>query len=383
MYTPYQNYCKRHQNSDKYRVLPAVNAFDESNLLDFASNDYLCLSRNLDVLAAALQAGERFGMGATGSRLLSGNNQLFEDFEAQIAVDKKSQSALIFNSGFQANSSVLASILDSQVLGSQALVFADRLIHASLYQGIFLARAELIRYRPQSMAHLSDLLNKYLDDPRPKFIVTETVFGMDGSMVDLEKLMSLCQQHRAFLYLDEAHATGIFGDKGYGLSTTGELKDQDFPYLVMGTFSKALGCFGAYIAGSLSLKNFLINKCSGFIYATALSPLIIGAAAQAWCMIPKLKSQREQLLSKSANLRSDLQALGFDIGTSTTHIIPIILGSAEATLKAQKKLLELGISVSAIRPPSVGPGTSRLRIALNTGHTVEDINKLYQALSQL
>ena len=318
MYTCYQNYCKTHQNSDKYRVLPAVNATNDIKLIDFASNDYLCLSQNQDVLAAAVHAGRKYGIGSTGSRLLSGNSELFEEFETQIAWDKKSQSALIFNSGFQANLTVLASLLDAQVLGSQALVFADRLIHASLYQGIFLARAKLIRYHPQSMDHLSNLLIKYQGDPRPKFIVTESVFGMDGSMTDLTTLVNLCRQHGAFLYLDEAHATGIFGEYGYGLSTTIDLKDQNFPYLVMGTFSKALGCSGAYVTGSLFLKNYLINKCSGFIYTTALSPLIVGAAAHAWSLIPKLTSQRAQLLSKSDDLRLRLQGLGFD-GTASMN----------------------------------------------------------------
>ncbi|MGI4851106.1 MAG: aminotransferase class I/II-fold pyridoxal phosphate-dependent enzyme [Janthinobacterium lividum] len=363
--------------------MPAVNSTNDIKLIDFASNDYLCLSQNKDVLAAAVHAGRKYGVGSTGSRLLLGNSGLFEQFETQIAWDKKSQSALIFNSGFQANITVLASLLDTQVLGSQALVFADKLIHASLYQGIFLARAELIRYHPQSMDHLSNLLIKYQNDARPKFIVTESVFGMDGSMTDLTTLLSLCQKYHAFLYLDEAHATGIFGEHGYGLSTTIDLKNQSFPYLVMGTFSKALGCSGAYVTGSLSLKKYLINKCSGFIYTTALSPLIVGAAAHAWSLVPKLTSQRAQLLSKSADLRLKLQGLGFDTGASVTHIIPVILGSAEKVLTAQKKLKTLGIRISAIRPPTVSPNTSRLRIALNVDHTAEDIDTLIQALRQL
>ncbi|WP_353271350.1 aminotransferase class I/II-fold pyridoxal phosphate-dependent enzyme [Wolbachia endosymbiont (group A) of Alloplasta piceator] len=320
MYKLYEKYHNILKSKGKYRQLPKAIL---GSFINFSTNDYLGLSQSEVLFDAAKLSGVEFGVGSTGSRLLSGNKKIFEDLEKRIAQDKRTESALIFNSGFQANITVLASLLDQSVLGNKPIVFFDKLNHASLYQAVFLSDAELVRYQHNDMNHLSNLLIKFKNDLRSKFIVTETIFGMDGDIVSIEEIFALSKEYEAFLYLDEAHATGIIGHNGYGLSTYINL--QEVPHLVLGTFSKALGCFGAYVACSNIIKNYLINKCSGFIYSTSLSPMIIGAAAKSWDLVQHLTDQRQALSFKAANLRNNLQNLGFNTGDSVTHIIPIIL----------------------------------------------------------
>lgn len=378
MYKLYDEYCNILQNKGKYRELPEN---PSKSFIDFSTNDYLGLSQSEVLFESAKSAGTEFGVGSTGSRLLSGNKKIFEDFEKRIAKDKGTESALIFNSGFQANVTVLASLLDQSVLGDKPIVFFDKLNHASLYQAVFLSNAELIRYQHNDADHLSNLLTKFKNDLKSKFIVTETIFGMDGDIAPIEKIFALSKEHEAFLYLDEAHATGIIGHNGYGLST--DINLQEIPHLILGTFSKALGCFGAYVACSSVIKNYLINKCSGFIYSTSLSPMVIGAAAKAWNLVQHLADQRQALSFKATNLRNDLQNLGFNTGNSATHIIPIILGDEDTVMSAKEKLLKQGLVVSAIRPPTVPPGTSRLRIALNVNHTESNLDYLVHVLQQI
>lgn len=373
----YESYYKELQISGKYRQLS--NTY--SGCLDFSTNDYLGLSKNQELLNAAHIAGEQHGVGATGSRLLSGNKKIFEELEAQIALDKGTEAALIFNSGFQANITVLSSLLDTKVLGKKPLVFFDRLNHSSLYQAIFLSGAELVRYRHNDMQHLSDLLLKFKLIDRPKFIVTETIFGMDGDVLLINDLLNIAEQYAAFVYLDEAHATGVVGTNGYGLSA--KLDFKNIPHLLMGTFSKALGCCGAYVATSKVIKNYLINKAPGFIYSTALSPMIIGAVLKAWNMIGTMENQRKILFSNADNLRINLQRLGCNTGLSKSHIIPVILGGEELTIKKTKYLLNNNIIVSCVRPPTVPIGTSRLRIAINANHSIEDIQQLIDGFKKL
>lgn len=372
----YRLHCENRQVTGKYRQLPEFDGTNTVQKIDFSSNDYLGLARRKEVLDAAIQVGERDGIGSTGSRLLSGNKPIFAALESRIAFDKGTQSALVFASGFQANLTVLASILDSRVLKTKPIVFFDRLNHASLYQAIFLSGAELVRYRHLDCNHLSGCLEQYRHDARPKFIVTETLFGMDGDIVSLETLVELARAHRAFLYLDEAHAVGILGKHGYGLSTT---LTHDVPSIVMGTFSKAVGCAGAYVACDVHLKEYLLNKAEGFIYSTASSPMVMGAALKAWEMIPSFEEARKALFAMARELRDSLLTLGFNLGSSVSHIIPLMVDSDRLT-QLHDKLLNAGIIVSFIRPPTVSPGGERLRLALNTGHTQQDIDRFIHVL---
>lgn len=381
MYKAYEKYLSTLHNSGKYRRLGQFRQESNTGLLDFSTNDYLNLSHHKDIIKAGEIAAQRYGIGSTGSRLLSGNCKLVEEFEDVIAKDKKTESSLIFNSGFQANISTLSCILDDKILNAKPLVFFDKLNHSSLYQAVFLSKVELRRYHHNDINQLESFLEEHKNDPRPKFIVTETVFGMDGDIAPLEEIVALTKKFNAFLYLDEAHATGVFGLNGYGLSTTLDL--QEIPHIIMGTFSKAIGVSSGYIACNRIMRDFIINKGTGFIYSTAPSPSVIGAAFKAWEMIKALDNERKVLQGLGNTLRTMLKDYGFNIGTSATHIIPIILNEEEKCLKAQKALLQAGVIVSSIRPPTVPPGTSRLRIALTTKHTNNDLKRLVETLNKV
>lgn len=381
MYKLYEQHLRTLQNGNKYRKLVLTRQESHSHFLDFSTNDYLNLSHHPKVIKAAQISAQDYGVGATGSRLFSGNLDLYENFERIIAKDKQSESSLIFNSGFQANISVLSSLLDEKILTEKPIVFFDKLNHASLYQAVFLSKAELCRYYHNDMNHLESLLIKYKNSNRPKFIVTETIFGMDGDIAPIEEIVNLANHYNAFLYFDEAHATGIVGVNGYGLSTMVDL--QHTPHVIMGTFSKAIGASGGYIACHSSIRNFLVNKSIGFIYSTAPSPMVVGGAFAAWQLIKDLNDERKHLQNLSSTLRDRLQANGFDTGTSQTHIIPIILKEEKACLKAQELLLQENIIVSCVRPPSVPPGGSRLRIALTSAHQHQDLEKLLHILQKV
>ena len=378
MYNAYEKCLITIDNNGQYRRLSHRRQESNATLVDFSTNDYLNLSRHKDVVDAGIMAAEKYGFGSTGSRLLSGNCPLFEEFERAVAKNKTAESGLIFSSGFQANTSTLACILDNKVLKNKPLVFFDKLNHSSLYQAVFQSQSELRRYHHNDVNHLETLLREHQQDTRPKFIITETVFGMDGDIAPLEEIVALAEKFKAFVYVDEAHATGVLGASGYDLSTGIDWKNV--PHIIMGTLSKAIGASGGYIACHNTMREFIINKAPGFVYSTAPSPPVIGAAFKAWTLIESLAPERQALQSLGETLRTMLKARGFDIGSSQTHIVPIILKTEDQCFKVQQSLLQEGIVVSSIRPPTVPPGTSRLRVALTTKHTLQDLQRLEDAL---
>lgn len=377
MHNPYQAYNQFVENrtaKNLLRVLPCEN----KNIIDFSHNDYLNLSQHPELIQASITAAKQYGVGNKASRILSNQQDMAKALETQIAQDKGCETAIIFNSGFQANVSVLASLLDPRVLGASPLVFCDKLNHASIHLGIKLAGAKQIRYRHLDIEHLSWQLNKHKNNNQPKFIITESIFGMDGDIAPLADIVKIAKSHNAFLYVDEAHATGILGHNGYGLSSdfSGEID------LTLGTFSKGLGCFGAYIACRKNIASYLINHCQGLIYSTMPPPQQIAVMHAAWTMVPSLQNQVKLLLQSANHLRQQLQTMGYHTGETQSHIIPIQLGSATQTIQIQQALEKSNILVSAIRPPSVAPNKSRIRIALNLGHLEKDKLKLLEALSR-
>jgi 8-amino-7-oxononanoate synthase len=367
------------QSQNRCRVLPSVSTENNKTaVIDFSSNDYLQLSKSPHLLKSALAYAQQYGIGSTGSRLLSGSHPLFEHFENLIAQSKKTPKALLFNSGFQANISVLSALLNSKEFSNPPLVFFDKFNHKSLYEAVKLSGATLVRYMHNNMTHLSALLNKYANSAAPKFIVSETLYGMDGDIVDHENLVKLARQHHALLYLDEAHATGILGKEGYGLST--ELDLQGVEHVIMGTFSKAMGGSGAYIACSDIVHQYLINHCSGFMYSTACSPMIIGAMIKAWALLPSFQPKVKKMLKLSDYLRSSLKAKHFNTGCSQTHIVPIIYSDSALALSIKNKLQANHIFTSFVQHPTVPKNQTRLRIALNIHHDKKDIDKLLSFL---
>ena len=338
-------------------------------LVDFSSNDYLGLTRHPELKARAADFVALWGAGSGASRLVTGNLPPYLAIESKIAAGKGAEAALVLASGFQANASLLPALLDKD-----CIVFADRLIHASLIHGCQAAGARLVRFRHNDMGHLEELLAEHRD--RTPFIVTETVFSMDGDRADLGALSELAERFGAFLYLDEAHATGALGENGFGLAHG----MASSACLVMGTFSKAMGSFGAYAVCSANLRDYLVNRCGGLIYATALPPAVLGAIDAALDLVPTMKAERERLAANADYLRQGLRALGKDCGASSTQIVPLIVGEERAALDLTFALERKGMLAMAIRPPTVPPGSSRLRFALASYHTEQDIDRLLAVL---
>ncbi len=346
-------------------------------VLDFSSNDYLGLSHHPVLIERACAYARRWGAGAGASRLVSGNLLPFGEIEAKIARGKGAEAALVFVSGVQANVTLLPALLDAKVLGGEPLVYADRLNHASLIQGCVAAGVRQIRFRHNDLEHLEALLARDEALARPRVIITESVFSMDGDCADVAALAALAEKYGAFLYLDEAHATGVMGRDGFGLAHG--LRNA----LVMGTFSKGLGGFGAYAACSAVLREYLVNRCGGVIYATALPPAVLGAMEAALDMIPELGAARARVAGHAARFRAALAGAGLDTGASTTQIVPLILGAEERALDMARALEAEGFLAVAIRPPTVPAGTSRIRFTFSAGHTEEQVAALSEAVVRL
>ncbi|GAA4325663.1 8-amino-7-oxononanoate synthase [Pigmentiphaga soli] len=344
-------------------------------LVNFSSNDYLGLARHPALVARAQAWAADYGTGAQASRLVCGNFEAHQAVEAKIARLKGTEAALLFASGWQANAAVLPALLRAAASRGAPQVYTDRLNHASLHHGCQAAGVREVRFRHNDLDHLDQLLSGR-DGDGPCFIVTESVFSMDGDRVDVARLADLADRHGAFLYLDEAHATGVLGEGGMGLAGLAPGRVD----LAMGTFSKALGSFGAYVAGSQALCDYLVNACSGLIYTTALPPPVLGAIDAALDLIPSLDAERERLAASGRRLRAALQGMGVDTGASSTHIVPAIVGDETRALALSAALEAAGLLAVAIRPPTVPAGTSRLRIALSAAHTEGDLARLLNAL---
>ena len=342
---------------------------DGRTLIDFSSNDYLGLAVHPLLAERSAEWAIRHGSGSGAARLVTGTSPEHLAIEQKIALFKGTEAALLFPTGWQLNVAVLAALLKA---APGILLFTDRLIHGSLHAGA--ADHRQIRFRHNDLDHLEELLARHGDGP--KLIVTESVFSMDGDRADLSRLAAIAKAHDAFLYLDEAHATGVLGPHGAGLS-------REVPGgadLVMGTFSKAMGCFGAYVAGSQRLIDYLVSTCGGFLFSTAPPPAMLGAIDAALDLVPGMDSERQRLADHAAHLRNRLAEASLDTGASSTQIVPLIVGEEGAALALSQALAADGLQASAIRPPTVPQGTSRLRIALHASHSREDVDRLADAL---
>ncbi|MBT8341511.1 MAG: 8-amino-7-oxononanoate synthase [Desulfatitalea sp.] len=339
-------------------------------MVNFCANDYLGLAHHPLIAERAVAHIQKYGTGAGASRLICGNLGYFEPVETELARLKGTESALIFNSGFQANVTILPTLADRQ-----SLIFSDRLNHNSLIQGARLARCRVEIFNHNDMDHLAHLLERYSKrDYSRRLIVTESIFSMDGDQAPLDNLVRLAQTHDAILVVDEAHATGVAGPRGMGLAC-GRGVD-----VIIGTFSKACGAFGAYVAGSRKLCDYLVNCCPGLIYSTALPPAAVGAIAGALELIPNMEAERRQLRAHADHLRTALQTRGWDCGQSTTQIVPVIVGEASDSLILAKRLAANQIFAQAIRPPTVEEHRARIRLAVSALHERSDVDRVIDTL---
>jgi 8-amino-7-oxononanoate synthase len=343
-------------------------------LLDFASNDYLGLSNHPKIKQASKQAIEKYGTSASASRLLSGDLQMHHELEEKTAKLKAAESALVFNSGYQANVGIISALCKTG-----DAIFSDRLSHASILDGIAMSKAKLFRFRHNDTNHLESLLTKHSNKFKNRLIVTETVFSMDGDIAPLKDIVDLKEKFACTLMVDEAHATGIFGKNGAGIASEQGLTDR--VDLIMGTFSKALGSFGGYVAGAKKLVQYLINTSRSFIYSTALPPAVIAANIAALELLKAEAFRRESLLENAKFFRNRLAEKGIKT-TSSSQIVPLIVKDTEKTIALSNHLLDKGFLAPAIRPPTVPPGQARLRLSLTYDHDRKTLNKLLEHICE-
>ena len=348
---------------------------ENCKMLNMSSNDYLGLASNENLRQSFLQQyGDNFpSFTSSSSRLLTGNFPVYTDLEQLIAQRFQRESVLLFNSGYHANLGILPALTTTK-----SLILADKLVHASMIDGIRLSQCEFFRYRHNDYEHLKSLLEKNARKFDRTFIVTESVFSMDGDVVDLNYLVQLKKQFpNTYLYVDEAHAIGVYGKNGLGIAERANvIADID---LLVGTFGKALASMGAYVVCDQILKECLINQMRPLIFSTALPPFNVAWTHFIFERLPQLSKERTHLEQLSAFLRQEVEHRT-QIMPSQTCIVPYILGENEATLAKAKTLQEQGYYCLPIRPPTVPKGTSRIRLSLTADMTMDEVKQFVACL---
>jgi 8-amino-7-oxononanoate synthase len=348
---------------------------DGREVINFSSNNYLGIANHPALATAAKEAIDRYGCGSGASRLISGNMALHEELERKLAELKGTEAALVFNSGFQTNTGILPALA-----GEGDVILSDSLNHASLIDGCRLARAQVVVYAHCDMEQLEHGLKKSPAKAR-KLIVTESLFSMDGDEAPLIGIVELAEKYGAMVMVDEAHATGVYEPNGAGLVAKLALGDRVL--VQMGTLGKALGGFGAYVAGSTALRELLINRCRSFIFTTAPPPAVMAMAIAALDLVGKEPERRQALRDNCELLRAGLKSIGYSLGNSRSQVLPLMIGEATQCMKWSEHLLQRGVFAQGIRPPTVPPGTSRLRITLMATHTREHIDRALGVFKQL
>ncbi len=347
--------------------------------LNFSSNDYLNLSGHPGIIKSAVTAMNKYGFGSGGSRLLSGTYTPHSRLEKRIAGFKKTEAALVFNTGYAANTGVIPA-----VAGKDAVIFSDALNHASIVDGARLSGAGINIYRHKDMNHLEALLKEKSKSRtiRRRLIITDTVFSMDGDIAPLNDIVLLSRKYDALLMIDDAHGMGVIGKTGRGGLEHFDIKVDDI--IRMGTLSKAAGCFGAFVAGRKDLINLLINRARSFIYSTSLPPAVCEACIKAIDIIDSGSGNlRKRLWKNRQRLYEGLRQLGFDTLESETPIIPVMAGDTDNALKIGRHLYRNKIFAPAIRPPTVPEGGCRIRFSVTAAHTDDDIDLVLDILRRV
>ncbi len=342
------------------------------NVLLFCSNDYLGLAGHPALKAAARDAVDEWGTGAGASRLVSGNLSLYRDLESDLARFKHTEAALVFSSGYATHLGVIPVLA-----GREDFVYSDSLNHASIVDACRLSRA-VLRVYPHGQVDTLERLMKEDAGRGNQLVVTDTVFSMDGDLAPLQELCGLCERFDALLLVDDAHGTGVLGSNGGGALEHLGIRSPTVVH--MGTFSKALGGLGGFVAGSALLVDYLVNHTRTLIYSTGLPPATLASNRAALRVIESEPQRRLRLQNHVRVLRSGLRALGFPVPEDPTPIIPLQVGTAEKALSLAQFLWEEDIFVPAIRPPTVPEGTSRLRISVSATHGLNHVERLLEAL---
>ncbi|WP_425303977.1 8-amino-7-oxononanoate synthase [Virgibacillus chiguensis] len=370
------NRVKEMQENALYRTLRTMEAASRSaRIVDgekkiiFSSNDYLGLANDKRLIHATIEALQQFGVGSSGSRLTTGNTYWHEKLEKKIATFKQTEAARLFSSGYLANIGVLSALAEAE-----DVILSDQYNHASIIDGCRLSKAKTCIYRHVDMEDLERKLaatTKY----KQRFIVTDGVFSMDGSIAPLDRMMELADHYHAYVIVDDAHATGVLGQSGRGTSAYFGI----VPDVVIGTCSKAIGTEGGFVAGSSTLVDFLMNYARTFIFQTALSPAICAATYTAIELIEQDASRREHLHYNIRKVKEGLNDMGYAVKGDHTAIIPVIIGEQQLALEFAKELEEKGIYAPAIRPPTVPNGESRIRLTVTASHSMKEIDDVLHA----
>ena len=371
---------ERIREAGRYRFLRTIETaqsprvvVDGREVILMCSNNYLGLADHPRLREAARRAIEEYGTSAVASRLVSGTMRLHQELERALAEFKGTSQALVFNCGYMANVGVISSLL-----GPQDVVFSDELNHASIIDGCRLSRAKVAVFPHKDMDALEDLLKR--EKGRRRMMVVDGVFSMDGDVAPLPDMVDLAEKYGAILMVDEAHGTGVLGERGAGTVEHFGLTDR-VP-IQMGTLGKALGGFGAYVAGSEILREYLINRARSFIFTTALPPADMAVALEAVRLVQEEPQRRKRLHENVAYLVEGLNSLGFSVSNQGTAVVPVVIGPEDKTMEMSQKLLEYGVFVAGIRPPTVPLGTSRLRVTLMATHTREDLDRALEAFER-
>jgi len=342
-------------------------------LLDLSSNDYLGLSQHPAVKEAMIQSLLEEGCGAGASRLISGSREGCEQLEETLAQWHDAEAAVVFGSGYMCNVGAI-----SALAGREDAVFSDRLNHASIVDGVVLSRAEHIRYRHADPDHLESLLKKQRGSRR-RWIVTDAVFSMDGDAAPLRELIELKYRYDAGLIVDEAHSGGIYGAEGQGLAA--ELGLAEHVDVHIGTFSKSFGVYGAYAAGSRTLRSWLVNKARPLIYSTALPPSVVAGVRQSLHLIRHERRRAAEVRRLAVTFRKTLASEGLRVlGRPDCPIVPVVTGDPNAALRFSEELVLAGIAASAIRPPTVPVSAARVRFSLSGAHSEQDMQEALAAI---
>ena len=347
---------------------------DGKPVLLLCSNNYLGLADHPRLREAAADAAMRWGVGAAASRLVSGTMTIHRRLEERLAEFKGRQSALLFGSGYLANAGVIAALARPG-----DVIFSDELNHASIIDGCRLSRADVFVYDHCDVEHLHWGIGKA--EGRGALIATDSVFSMDGDIAPLTEIVELAQQHDLRVLVDEAHGTGVLGPGGRGALAEAGIEDQ--VDVIVGTLGKALGSYGAFVACDEPMARYLVNAARTFIFSTALPPPAVAGALAALELIQESPKRVQRLAANAAALRDQLELEGFDLRGSRTHIIPLIVGDAQLALRICEAALMRGVFAQAIRPPTVPPMTSRLRLAVMATHRQEELRAAARTLAQV
>jgi len=347
---------------------------DGEDVLSFCSNDYLGLANHPALIQAVCRGAQQFGVGAGASHLVTGHSAAHHELEQALAGFTGLPAALLFSTGYMANLGIITALL-----GRNDTVFADRLNHASLNDAALLSRARMVRYPHCDLAALERQLAT--STARRKLVVSDAVFSMDGDIAPVAELLALCEQHDAWLLLDDAHGFGVLGDKGQGALSHFGVQSPRIIY--MATLGKAAGVFGAFVAGEPELIAWLVQSARSYIYTTATPPLLAAALLESVRLIESEGWRRERLVELVKALRTGLKSKRWRLMPSETPIQPLLIGSSQDAVRVSEGLHQRGILVPAIRPPTVPEGTARLRISLSAAHSVADVESLITALHDM